>query len=458
MASPHKSGDAVVAGVHELISEWLATFSPAGGAVSTHNARLVVGHLLLLSRQKSCADVIAGTDTETVRRLAAATFVLIVQEHLHHGRDSILGFDVDTVSSFLADVVKAASITIEALVSEVISVDLEGSASSLVGHRDFATIFGQESGVRRRHHRLRRILSLAPIAEGSTAAAASAEAAAVVPAGGMLESPSRTELRSQLATRYTAAAVVISSLFTSYNVLAAQGAINIGDDILDLTGMLAVFLFSFVVFAGLFPTNESLRTSGHFVLKVAANVNFVGICYMVVTKWRALPPHNSVLSELVHATALVGFVSVAGLFAWLISSGLNSWRRMFILIAFDGALYVTTVSVLHALGPPPPGVFMCYPPGSLSLPVAALRAFFMMVVLPSLFSEARRLKIARLTGLTHVRVRLEHLQGLGGLLRGAEGKEQSSSSSSGGTAASATGTTSSIQYFTPTSSLGPPDL
>ena len=214
------------------------------------------------------------------------------------------------------------------------------------------------------------------------------------------DSPSRTELHSRLATRYTAAAVVISSLFTSYNVLAVQGAINIGDDILDLTGMLAVFVFSFVVFAGLFPTDESLRTSGRFVLTVATNVNLVGLCYTVVTEWRALPPHNSVLSELVHATALVGFVLVAGLFAWLMASGLNSWRRMFILIAFDGALYVTTVGVLNALGPPPPGMFMCYPPGSLSLPVAALRALFMMVVLPFLFSEASRLKIARLVDLT----------------------------------------------------------
>ena len=116
---------------------------------------------------------------EAAARLAATVFVLFAQEHLQHGHDGVLGFDVDFITAFLVDIVQEASLTLEALRNEVISVDQEGSASCLVGQHDFAVIFGQQGGPVSHRSRLQRILyNLSPIAEGSSVAAASADFAA----------------------------------------------------------------------------------------------------------------------------------------------------------------------------------------------------------------------------------------------------------------------------------------
>ena len=82
------------------------------------------------------------------------------------------------------------------------------------------------------------------------------------------------------------------------------------------------------------------------------------------------------------------------------------------MLTADGVVYFVTVALLHVLGPQPRGMIFCYPPGSLSVSTAALRALFLASLLVVVFTEPNRLKIARLTGFAHVRIQLKELQGI----------------------------------------------
>lgn len=412
-AAAAENHDLVVAGMHKLIDEWLATFSPAGSALSVPHQRLIVGQMLLIqSGKQSCAGIARTKTHEAAARLAATVFVLFAQEHLQHGRDSVLGFDVDFITAFLVDIVQEASLTLEALANEVISVDQEGSASCLVGQHDFAVIFGQQGGPVSHRSRLQRILcNLSPIAEGSSVAAASADfaaAAANVPADGILESPSRLELRSRLAARYLVAAAVLSTIATCYNVLSTNGG-YLADDGIELVVMTCIFMFSFSMLSGLFPTDDAMCNSGRFVLSVFSYIDCVGLAYTTWAEWRMLPPYASLLSTVVHCGTLLFLVGHVVLFCERARRGRLDWATLFTMVGCDGAVYLVAAVLLRLLGTPPPQ--MCYPPGSLSLPIATVRALLMIVVLPTTFSEARRLKIAKRSGLTHVRIRLEQLHG-----------------------------------------------
>ena len=145
-------------------------------------------------------------------------------------------------------------------------------------------------------------------------------------------------------------------------------------------------------------------------------------------EWRALPPHGALASAVVHAATLVYFNVAAVGFCVLVTRGLISWARFLKMVAADGAVYLLAVLVLRSLGPLPPQ--MCYPPGSLSLPIATLRALVLAGVLPLAFTESNRLEIAKRTGLTHVRIRLENVHVLGTAARDGAGSTDDCNSTS----------------------------
>ena len=391
-----------------VVDEWLANFSSGGKALSRSHERLIVGHLLFVrSGKRSVSDIISTTDPEIATRIVATGFVLFVQEYLRHGRDSVFGFDVDFVTDFLAEMGShgAGFITIDAIAQEVISVDQDGAASTLVDRREFATMFRRDINPRYSS----RQLMLAPIAESGSIEAAAALVIIPGAKGDVLESSLRCRFRETLATRYAVAVAGLSSLFTCFT-LEYDGGNNGMFDLLALSG---TFIIGFSVLSGLFPTDKDMCTSGRLVLTLSGVTDFAGNCYRGWAEWSLLPPHASMLSAAVHATALL-FYFFSGA-AWLVlaSRGRLTWGRFLAMLSYDGAAYFTTCALLHALGPLPQGMTFCYPPGSLSMSVAALRALVQAVLVPAAFCESNRLKIARLTGFTHVRIQLKELQGYG---------------------------------------------
>ena len=415
-----------------VVDEYVAAYPLVGrDALSPNCVRLAAAKILLHQRQvKSTGNANTPWPEEGAKQLAAILLVIFVQECLVHSQQNVLGVAAHEFYELLSSLVRSAGVTRSDLITELIDVDKEGSATRFASSNEIARLWvaSPEGALAGSPARLRAVLSSegdggSEFERGSWSNESLPELAREARLGGIAAPATplyrrRLFLRSRRFRICSTAVVVIWLLCTEFICFSRF----YGHDFAQVMLFATSCSFGTSIVVASFPTDLAAQKRFTLLPTCATALSVITATYSEF--FYLSDAHVNTACKLVHAALCLAVNATWSSSAILSAHGSYSWQKARLVYLCDGLSFLITTILLSHLGPPP-----AYPPGNVAYPTALFRAAI-SIFWAAILTKSNRLDFAAFAdrlGWNHVTLNLSEIHQP--VEPGAEGNEGSNSNS-----------------------------